>query len=67
MDDPAEKFGETSIPAERSGKKWEFVEDKEARLRNRRHLEMAYEWLRGRGKIAPLKGGAESPQLDQPA
>ncbi len=59
MSNPAEKFAETST--ERNEKKREFFENKEAKLRNRRHLEMAYEWLRGRGKIAPLKGEVGSP------
>ncbi len=61
MRDPAEKFAETSAITERNEKKREFFENKEAKLRNRRHLEMAYEWLRGRGKIVPLKGEVGSP------
>ncbi len=55
MDNPAEKFLEVPLTGEIKGKRWEFFENREARLRNQRHLEKAYEWLRRRGKIVPLK------------
>ena len=61
MANPAEKFGEVSVTKEINGKKLELPENREASLRNQRHLEMAYEWLRSRGEIVPLKPGAESP------
>lgn len=61
MGNPGEKFLEVPVATAVKGKRWEFSENREARLRNQRHLEKAYEWLRSRGKIVPLKGGAESP------
>jgi len=61
MANPAEKFGEVSVTKEMNEKKLQFLENREASLRNQRHLEMAYEWLRSRGEIVPLKPGAESP------
>lgn len=61
MGNPAEKCGEISVTKEMNGKKLELLENREASLRNQRHLEMAYEWLRSRGEIVPLKRGAESP------
>ena len=56
-DNPAEKFGEDPVTTEIKGKKWELFENREMRLRNQRHLEMACEWLRGRGKFVPVKDG----------
>ena len=41
--------------------KWECFESGEARLRDLKHLEMAYEWLRKRRKPVPLKRATESP------
>jgi hypothetical protein len=37
-----------------------FFESTEARLRNLKHLEMAYEWLRNRRKPVQLKRAIES-------
>jgi len=65
MSNPAEKFREVPVTREIKAKRWEFFENREARSRNQRHLEKAYEWL-SRGKIVPLKGGTESPKLNQP-
>jgi hypothetical protein len=41
-------------------KEWEILENREASLRDQKHLEMAYEWLRNRGKTDLLKGAIES-------
>jgi len=60
MGNPAEKFLENPVTPELKGKKWELFENTEARLRNQEHLEKAYDWLKSRGKIVPLKGGTES-------
>jgi hypothetical protein len=60
MNNPAEKFCENPATTEIKGKKGELFENTEARLRNQEHLEKAYEWLRNKGKIVPLKGGIES-------
>ena len=40
-------------------KKRELFESTEARLRDLKHLEMAYEWLRNRQKPAQLKRAIE--------
>jgi hypothetical protein len=61
MRNPAEKFRENPVITEIKGKKWELFENTDARLRNQEHLEKAYEWLRKRGKVVPLKGGIDSP------
>ncbi len=60
MVNPAEKFKQISATKEGNRKELDLFENREARLRNQRHLEKAYEWLRNRGKIVPLKGGLES-------
>jgi hypothetical protein len=61
MGNPEEKCGEISVTKEMNGKKMDLLENREASLRNQRHLEMAYEWLRSRGEIVPLKGGTKRP------
>jgi hypothetical protein len=61
MGNSVEKFGEIPVTTQIEGKRWESFETTEARLRNQRHLEKAYEWLRNRGKIVPPKGGTKSP------
>ena len=60
MSNLAEKSEKNSATTETEGKKWELFENREARLRNQKHLEMAHEWLRNRGKTVRLQGGIES-------
>jgi hypothetical protein len=60
MSNLAEKFERNPVVTETEEKKWELFENREERLRDQKHLEMAYEWLRSRGKIVLLKGGIES-------
>jgi hypothetical protein len=60
MGNRAEKFKENLVTKEIKGEKWDLFENREATLRNQRHLEMAYEWLRSRGEIVPVKGGTEN-------
>lgn len=60
MGNLAEKSGENPVTTETEEKKWELFENREARLRDQKHLEMAYEWLRNRGKIVRLKGAIEN-------
>jgi hypothetical protein len=61
MRNPAERFRENPFTIEKKEKEREFLEDREARLRNQSHLEKAYEWLRSRGKTVPLEGGTDRP------
>jgi len=61
MHNQAERFTENPFTTEIKEKEREFLEDREARLRNQSHLEKAYEWLRSRGKIVRLEGGSDSP------
>ncbi len=56
----AEKSGKNPVTTKTEGKKWELFENREARLRDQKHLEMAYEWLRNRGKIALSKGAIDN-------
>ena len=56
----SEKFEENSLIREIEEKEWKLFENREEKLRDQRHLEMAYEWLRSRRKIVPLKDGIES-------
>jgi hypothetical protein len=60
MNHLAEKLEKNPVTIETEEKKWEIFEKREARLRDQRHLEMAYEWLRNRGKTDLLKGAIES-------
>ncbi len=60
MSNLAEKSGKNPVTTETEEKKWELFENREARLRDQKHLEMAYEWLRNRGKIVLLKGAIEN-------
>ena len=60
MGNLAEKPKKIHITTEMDEKKCEFFESREARLRDQKHLEMAYEWLRNRGKMAQLQGAVES-------
>jgi len=60
MNPLAEKPEKNPVTIETEEKKWEIFENREARLRDQRHLEMAYEWLRNRGKTDLLKGAIES-------
>ena len=57
MSNLAEKSDKNPVTTETEKKKWELFENKEARLRDQKHLEMAYEWLRNRGKMVLLQGG----------
>lgn len=41
-------------------KKWEHFESREARERDLKHLQMAYEWLGKRRKPVPLKRAIEN-------
>jgi hypothetical protein len=56
----AEKSEKNPATTETQEKKWEIFENREASLRDQKHLEMAYEWLRNRGKTDLLKGAIES-------
>ena len=60
MSNLAEKSEKNPLTTETEEKKWELFENREARLRDQKHLEMAYEWLRSKGKIALFKGAIES-------
>jgi CRISPR/Cas system-associated exonuclease Cas4 (RecB family) len=56
----AEKSVQNPVMTEMEKKQREIFEDREASLRDQKHLEMAYEWLRNRGKTDLLKGAIES-------
>ena len=56
----AEKSVKKPVTTETEEKKREIFENRNARLRDQRHLEMAYEWLRDRGKGDLLKSAIES-------
>jgi hypothetical protein len=56
----AEKSERNPATTEPEEKQWEIFDNKEASLRNQKHLEMAYEWLRNKGKTDLLKGASES-------
>jgi hypothetical protein len=56
----AEKCEKHPVTTETEEKKREFFENKEARLRDQEHLELAYEWLRSRGKTVLLKSATEN-------
>jgi hypothetical protein len=60
MNNLADKSEKNAVTIEIEEKKWELFENREARLRDREHFELAYEWLRNRGKIVPLKSVIES-------
>jgi hypothetical protein len=60
MSNLAEKSEKNPVTTETEEKKWEPFENREARLRDQKHLEMAYEWLRNRGKMVLLQGGIKS-------
>jgi hypothetical protein len=60
MSNLADKFEKNAVTIETEEKKWELFENREARLRDQEHFELAYEWLKNRGKIVPLKGVTES-------
>jgi hypothetical protein len=60
MSNLAEKPGKNPVTTEAEEKKWElFFKNREARLRDQIHLEMAYEWLRNRGKTDLLSSVIE--------
>ena len=50
------RLKKSPVTKETEEKEWTFFENSEAKLRERKHLELAYEWLRRRGKTVPLKG-----------
>jgi len=60
MSNLAEKSEKNPVTTEAEEKKWELFGNREARLRDQKHLEMAHEWLRNRGKMVLLKGAIES-------
>lgn len=60
MSNLAEKFEGNAVPTEIEEKRWELFGNKEPRLRDEKHLEMAYEWLMRRGKIVSLEDEIES-------
>ena len=60
MGNLAEKSWKNPVTVETEEKKWELFENREARLRDQKHLEMAYEWLKNRGKIGLLKGAIDN-------
>jgi hypothetical protein len=55
-----EKLEKNPVATEIEEKERKLFENSEAKLRNQRHLELAYEWLRSRRKIVLLKDGIES-------
>lgn len=55
-----ERSVKNHVTPETEEKKWENFEKREACLRDQKHLEMAYEWLKNRGKADLLKGTFES-------
>jgi len=59
MGNLAEKSEKNPLTPEAEEKKCELFENREARLRDQKHLEMAYEWLRNKGKIVLLKSAIE--------
>jgi hypothetical protein len=61
MSNLAEKPEKNPVTKEMEEKKWKLFENSEARLRDQQHLEMAYEWLRNRGKRVLLKHAIENP------
>jgi ribosome biogenesis SPOUT family RNA methylase Rps3 len=60
MSNLAEKPEKNPVATEMEKKKWEFFENREARLRDQKHLELAYEWLRNRGKMVLSQGVIEN-------
>ncbi len=60
MSNLAETSERNPVTTKSEEKKWELFESWEARLRDQKHLEMAYEWLRSRGKTDLLKGASEN-------
>jgi hypothetical protein len=60
MSNLAEKSEKNPVTTEAEEKKWEFFKNREARLRDQKHLEMAYQWLRDRGKMVLLQGAIEN-------
>ena len=60
MSNLAEETLKNSVTKETEEKKSEAFTSREARLRNQKHLEMAYEWLRNRGKRVESKGAVEN-------
>jgi len=61
MSNLAERHKKNPVAREIEEMRWEAFESKEARLRDQKHLEMAYEWLRNRGKKVLLRGAIENP------
>jgi hypothetical protein len=51
MSNLSEKFEKNPVTTEIMEKEWKLFENREAKLRGQKPLEMAYEWLRSRGKI----------------
>ena len=60
MGNLAEKTGKNQAAAEMKEQKRELFESTEARLRDLKHLEMAYEWLRNRQKPVQVKRAIEN-------
>jgi hypothetical protein len=60
MSNLIEKFEKNPVATEIEEKEWKLFENREAKLRDQRHLELTYEWLRSRRKIVLLKDGIES-------
>jgi CRISPR/Cas system-associated exonuclease Cas4 (RecB family) len=56
----AEKSVKNPVTTEMEKKQRKIFENREASLRDQKHLEMAYEWLRSRGKTDLLKSAMES-------
>jgi len=61
MSNLAERQKKNPVARKTEEMRWEAFEGKEARLRDQKHLEMAYEWLRNRGKMVLLRGAIENP------
>ncbi len=60
MGNLAEKTGKNQATAEMKEQKRELFESTEARLRDLKHLELAYEWLKNRQKPVRLKRAIEN-------
>jgi len=49
------KFEKNPVATEIEEKEWKLFDNREAKLRDQTHLELAYEWLKSRRKIVLLK------------
>jgi len=59
MSNLGEKCEKGPVTIEVGKKEWESFENADATLRDQKHLELAYKWLRRRRRIVLLKGAME--------